>query len=145
MKITRIYTGEDNQSHFEDIDIHLKDGGKGGFMSELMRATGIVFRETDGSYDYDFHNAPRRQYVINLEGEVEIELGDGTKRILHSGDILLAEDTTGQGHWKGLMGDKPYPIERSGKDLRQNRKELLERYNRSLKGTDKQTKLISPR
>ncbi|MGA3085457.1 MAG: beta-propeller fold lactonase family protein [Thermodesulfobacteriota bacterium] len=31
--------------------------------------------------------------------------------------------------WKGLMGDKPYPIERSGKDLRQNRKELLERYN----------------
>ena len=36
--------------------------------------------------------------------------------------------------WKGLMGDKPYPVERSGKDLRQNRKELLERYNRSLKG-----------
>jgi len=49
MRITRIYTGEDNQSHFEDININLKDGGKGGFMSELIKATGIVFRETDGS------------------------------------------------------------------------------------------------
>ena len=33
--------------------------------------------------------------------------------------------------WKGLMGDKPYPVERSGKDLRRNRKELLTRYQQS--------------
>ena len=51
MKITRIYTGEDRQSHFEDLDIPLKDGGKGGLMSELMKAGGIIFRETDGSYN----------------------------------------------------------------------------------------------
>jgi hypothetical protein len=36
--------------------------------------------------------------VVNLDGGVEIEVGDGTKRILRAGDILLAEDTTGQGH-----------------------------------------------
>jgi YVTN family beta-propeller protein len=35
--------------------------------------------------------------------------------------------------WKGLMGNKPYPAEATGIDLRQNRKELLERYRRSLK------------
>jgi hypothetical protein len=107
MKITRVYTGADGKSHFEDIEIPLKDGGKAGFMSELMKATGVVFRETDGSYNYDFHNAPRRQYVVNLEGEVEIEVGDGTKRILRSGDILLAEDTTGQGHISRAVGGKP--------------------------------------
>jgi hypothetical protein len=27
--------------------------------------------------------------------------------------------------WKGLMGDKPYPTNRSGADLRQNREQLL--------------------
>jgi hypothetical protein len=27
--------------------------------------------------------------------------------------------------WQGLMGDKPYPTERSGADLRQNRQQLL--------------------
>ena len=27
--------------------------------------------------------------------------------------------------WKGIMGSRPYPLERSGKDLRQNREALL--------------------
>jgi len=35
--------------------------------------------------------------------------------------------------WKGIMGDKPYPAAPTGSDLRQNRAELLERYNQSLK------------
>ena len=107
MKIVRLYTGADNKSHFEDLQVPLKDGGKVGFISELVKATGVVFRETAGDYDYDFHTAPRRQYVVNLEGEVEIEVGDGTRRILRSGDILLAEDTTGQGHRSRAVAGKP--------------------------------------
>ena len=107
MRVVRLYTGPDNQSHFEDIDVPMKDGGKIGFLSEKVKATGLVFRETGGDYDYDFHTAPRRQYVVNLEGEVEIEVGDGTKRILRSGDVLLAEDTTGQGHISRAVKGKP--------------------------------------
>ncbi len=107
MRIVRLYTGADNQSHFEDIEVPLKDGGKTGFISELIRATGVVFRMTTGDYNYEFHVAPRRQYVVNLEGEVEIEVGDGTRRILRSGDILLAEDTTGQGHISRAVAGKP--------------------------------------
>ncbi len=107
MRVVRLYTGPDNKSHFEDIRIPLKDGGKVGFISELHKATGVVFRETAGDYNYDFHPAPRRQYVVNLEGEVEIEVGDGAKRILRSGDILLAEDTTGQGHISRAVAGKP--------------------------------------
>jgi hypothetical protein len=107
MKIVRIYTGADNQSHFEDLQIPLKVSGKIGFMSELTKATGVVFRETGGDYNFDFHTAPRRQYVVNLEGEVEIEVGDGTRRILRAGDVLLAEDTTGQGHISRAVAGKP--------------------------------------
>jgi hypothetical protein len=107
MTVVRIYTGADNQSHFEDVQVPLKSTGKIGFISELVKATGIVFRETGGDYNYEFHTAPRRQYVVNLEGEVEIEVGDGTKRILRSGDILLAEDTTGQGHISRAVAGKP--------------------------------------
>ena len=44
---------------------------------------------------------------MNLEGEVEIEVGDGTRRILRAGDILLAEDTTGQGHISRAVAGKP--------------------------------------
>jgi hypothetical protein len=107
MKIVRIYTGADNQSHFEDLEVPLKNDGKVGFLSERMKASGVVFRYTTGDYNYDFHPAPRRQYVVNLEGEVEIEVGDGTKRILRTGDILLAEDTTGQGHISRAVAGKP--------------------------------------
>ncbi len=107
MRIVRLYTGADNKSHFEDLEIPMKDAGKVGFLSERIKATGVVFRETGGDYDYDFHTAPRRQYVVNLEGEVEIEVGDGTRRILRTGDILLAEDTTGQGHISRAVAGKP--------------------------------------
>ncbi|MFT5443855.1 MAG: hypothetical protein ACI8W3_002906 [Myxococcota bacterium] len=99
MKILRIYTGDDGESHFEDIEVPLTDHGGGiGAISTLESATGVLFRETQGDYDFDFHNAPRRQYVINLDAAVEIETGDGSKRTLGAGEILLAEDTTGRGH-----------------------------------------------
>jgi len=35
--------------------------------------------------------------------------------------------------WKGVMGNKPYPAAPTGKDLRQNREQLLAHYRRSLK------------
>lgn len=107
MKVTRVYTGADNRSHFEDIDVPLEDGGPIGRLSALVPATGVIFRETDGDYHLDFHNAPRRQYVVNLEGDVEIEVGDGTRRVLRAGDILLAEDTTGQGHISRAVDGTP--------------------------------------
>jgi hypothetical protein len=36
-------------------------------------------------------------------GQVEFEVGDGSKRVLGAGDILLAEDTTGRGHLSRAM------------------------------------------
>lgn len=98
MKITRIYAGSDGESHFEDIHIPLQDAGDIGSLSRVFPATGVIFRETDGHYDYHWHNAPCRQLVLMLEGGVEIEASDGEKRIFDSGDILLAEDISGRGH-----------------------------------------------
>ena len=107
VKVTRIYTGDDGESRFEDFDIPLRDAGDIGSLSELVKATGVIFRETAGDYDYDFHNAPQRQYVVMLDGEVDIEIGDGTIRRFTTGDILLAEDTTGRGHSSRAVDGKP--------------------------------------
>ncbi|MCS5638137.1 MAG: hypothetical protein NZ990_16575 [Myxococcota bacterium] len=107
MKVVRIYTGEDGESHFDDVEVPLRDLGAIGSISELEEATGIVFRETDGDYELGFHNAPRRQYVINLDAAIELETGDGTKRVLEAGDVLLAEDTTGRGHISRAVEQKP--------------------------------------
>jgi hypothetical protein len=108
MQVTRIYTGADEESHFEDLDIPLNDLGPIGAMSKLIEATGVAFRETGPDYDLDWHNAPRRQFVVMLSGgAVEIEVGDGTKRRLGPGEILLAEDTTGRGHISRAVDDQP--------------------------------------
>lgn len=98
MKIVRIFTGDDGESHFEDIDIEMSEAGLAGLMSKPVPAKSVIFREVDTDYQLDFHTAPRRQYVINLKGAVEIETGLGEIRYIGAGEILLAEDTTGRGH-----------------------------------------------
>ena len=107
MRITRIYTGDDGESHFEDVEIELQDLGPVGRISKPMGATGIAFRENDGDYHLTFHPAPRRQFVINLDAPVEIEVGDGTRRTLQPGEVLLAEDTTGRGHISRAVDGRP--------------------------------------
>ena len=97
MNIYHIYADSDGESHFEDTEIVIEDKGNLG-RSELMKATGLFLGEMDSEHGYNWHNAPRRQFVITLEGGCEIEIGDGTKRVFKPGDILLAEDTTGRGH-----------------------------------------------
>ncbi len=108
VKVTRLYTGDDGESHFEDIEVPFEESGLGGAMSSRLPATGVVFRETGDDYDYDWHNAPRRQYILMLSGGgVEIEVGDGTTRRFRAGDILLAEDTTGRGHISRAIDPEP--------------------------------------
>ena len=96
--ITRVYSDSNGESHFEDINIPLKNYGDIGFLSEEQLVRGIIFREVDPSYNYDFHKAPQRQYIILLDGGVEIETSLGVKRTFNTGEILLVEDTSGKGH-----------------------------------------------
>ena len=76
MNVTRIFTGPDGQSHFEDIVVKLNDLGPMGLISGIIPTNGLQFRQVSGDYHLDFHRAPRRQYVFNLTGSVEIEIGD---------------------------------------------------------------------
>jgi hypothetical protein len=106
MKIVRLYTGSDNESHFEDIDVELNVAGR--FQaSALQPALGIIFRSAPANHLSDFHPVPKRQYVITLSGQVEIETGDGTVRRFGAGDVMLAEDTTGRGHITRVVGGQP--------------------------------------
>jgi quercetin dioxygenase-like cupin family protein len=96
--ITRIYSDETGESHFEDIEMALTDAGEIGKLSPPVAVNSLIFREVAPTYDWDFHNAPQRQYIILLEGEIEIETSLGEKRLFKAGDVLLAEDITGKGH-----------------------------------------------
>lgn len=107
MKISRLYTGKDGESHFSEIEIPLADAGDIGSLSESFPVSEVIFRETGGDYDFTWHNAPCRQFVLMLDGAVEIEVSNGAKRTFETGDILLAEDTTGKGHISRAIDGKP--------------------------------------
>jgi hypothetical protein len=94
----RIYADEQGESHFEDLDIELHALPNGSAYSDLVPATGVIFRRTPADQYADWHPAPRRQFVITLSGEAEIEASDGEIRHIGPGTIMLAEDTTGKGH-----------------------------------------------
>ena len=64
----------------------------------MQTATGIVFKNDRPAHILGWHTAPRRQYLITLSGSVDISIGDGTVKTVGPGDVLLAEDLTGQGH-----------------------------------------------
>ena len=106
IKVTRIYTGSDNQTHAEEYDMPLGAPSGATERSEAVDVTSLQFRRTSPDYFIDWHNAPRRQYVITLSGESEVEIGDGTTIRLHPGHILLAEDTAGQGHISRAVGSE---------------------------------------
>ena len=104
--VTRLYTGEDGQTHSQRYEVDLGEQRGATELAEPIDVESLQFRRTSPDYFLDFHNAPRRQYVITLSGQSEVELGDGTKIRLYPGHILLAEDTEGQGHISRAIGDK---------------------------------------
>ncbi len=100
--LIRLYTGDDGQCHFEDLNV---PAGEVETVA-LKAGADMTFRITpDGSFS-DWHTAPRRQYVMVLSGQMEIGIGDGTLRRLGPGDILQVEDLTGQGHTTRSVGNR---------------------------------------
>lgn len=99
----RLYSGEDGRSHLEELQFPSED------VETVSHKPGasITFRRVPGGNFVDWHTAPRRQYVVILSGAMEIGIGDGTVRRLGPGDVLLAEDLTGQGHTTRAAGNQP--------------------------------------
>lgn len=100
----RLFAGPDGESHFEDVVLAPagnpdEPGGGRGERAEPIAATEVVFRRvTDDGAPARAHPAPRRQFVIQLSGEVEVEASDGEVRRLGPGSVVLVEDTEGRGH-----------------------------------------------
>ena len=98
MRVHNLYVDDKGETHFRDIEVEWAEEGPAGKLSKRLPATGIIFREVQPSYDLDWHPAPRRQYIINLDAGVQITASDGEARIIKAGEVILVEDTSGKGH-----------------------------------------------
>lgn len=105
MRIHNLYEDAAGVSHFRDIEAAWDEIRPSNKFSARQAASGIIFRETHMEYTVDWHPAPRRQYVINLDATAQITAGDGEVRLIGPGEVLLVEDTTGKGHITKVVGD----------------------------------------
>ena len=112
---TRIYGGGDGLSHFEDLDFEYEDlAGAQTPVARGVSATsanpgnvkGAVFRRF-ALGNSSKHLAPRKQYAVVLTGSLVIQTGDGEERQFGPGQVLLMDDTMGEGHLTTFGHEEP--------------------------------------
>ena len=101
--ITRLYTGPDGLTHSEEVEAKFLPGGTND-VYKMGAITGAELHRAAPGRVSDWHTAPRRQYVITLSGQGELEVAGGKKIAVGPGHIELVEDTTGKGHITRVTG-----------------------------------------
>ncbi len=71
----------------------------------LRGATGATFLYLKRAAVEDWHRAPRRMYLIAVQGMSEVTASDGEVRRFGLGSIVLMDDLTGKGHITRAVGD----------------------------------------
>src|SRR2546430_11967209 len=107
MKPPGLYGEKNGESHVGDRKAPPPESPRPGGLAARRPATGIIFREVSADYDLDWHPAPRRQYIVNLDAGVQITASDGETRRIGAGEVLLVEDTWGKGHRSKALDGKP--------------------------------------
>lgn len=100
----RIWADADGESHFEEVTLDRVVNPAEHGVAELWVSPGVDVANmqflTVQALDQAPapHNAPRRQFVVFLDGWVRITASDGETRTLPAGSVVLAEDEHGKGH-----------------------------------------------
>lgn len=113
MQYVRLYATPDGESHFEDVEVEMQatttttgvstNKGRSESLGDALTFNRLDPDSTDpgspSSGEWGpWHPDPRREFVVWLEGEVEMQVSDGEVRRFGPGTLLLVEATTGKGH-----------------------------------------------
>jgi hypothetical protein len=100
----RIWADDDGESHLEEVATDREALPASAGTTELRVGAGVPadrlqFLDADADEQVpDWHLAPRRQFVVFLDGWARITASDGDTRLLPRGGVVLAEDLHGRGH-----------------------------------------------
>ena len=103
-RYTRLFTVSDGTARFQDLEVRLEPGfavppAEPLHAAQFLPAEGTFWVGAPSTWVGDTrHPAPRRMIFVTVQGEYQIEAGDGATRRFPAGSVLLLEDTTGAGH-----------------------------------------------
>jgi quercetin dioxygenase-like cupin family protein len=106
LMVTRLYTGTDGQSHFDQIAVPLKSTTESplvyrGVGQSANNAYLVVGKS--GLFE-NWHNADHKRYIVVVSGKAEVTTTDGEKVVISPGHVYLADDLTGKGHTFRVIG-----------------------------------------
>ena len=110
---THLYSDANGVSHFKAEQLDFKplpaaNPSQSLTMHVLTGAQGAtLLRLRQGAVE-DWHIAPRTQFLIAVQGESEVTAGDGKTMRLKPGDIMLMDDTKGNGHTTAAVGPQDH-------------------------------------
>ncbi len=88
-----LYTDADGRARWRDQVLPLTEGSPSSRLSPLADSAGMQWRRSPVGFKSDFHCTTTSQWLVVLQGKMEIGLQDGTTRIFGPGDCFYSNDT----------------------------------------------------
>lgn len=116
LTLTTLYTDTDGRARFRDEVVPLTEGTPAARLSALMASGGCQFRRSPVGFQSDFHCTTTPQWLVVLQGQMEIGLQDGSTRVFGPGECFYSSDTLPagasfdarlHGHRSRQLGDEP--------------------------------------
>ena len=111
-----LFTDTDGRARFRDDPVPLTEGTPITRLSALQASGGCQFRHSPVGFASDFHCTTTPQWLVVLQGSMEIGLQDGGTRVFGPGECFYSNDTLPpgatfdpqlHGHRSRLLGDDP--------------------------------------
>ena len=113
---TILFTDTDGRARFRDEVLELNQGTAVSSLSKLTNAQGVQWRMSPEGFESQFHCTTTPQWLVVLQGRMEIGLQDGSTRVFGPGEYFYSNDTLPEGatfdpqvhgHRSRLVGEGP--------------------------------------
>ena len=113
---TILSTGADGRARFDERVCVLDGGTPASRLSALAASGGWQWRSSPTGFESGFHCTTTPQWLVVLQGRMEIGLPDGTTRVFGPGQAFYSNDTLPpgatfdpavHGHRSRLLGEGP--------------------------------------
>jgi hypothetical protein len=110
LRVCHIYSDDDGVSHFRETALPFRPAPIAGLEDPPLAlgidsGPGAAFLRLAPRQMEEWHPAPRRVFLIPIQGASRVTVGDGMVKEFRPGDVVLMDDTTGQGHITEAIGD----------------------------------------
>lgn len=111
MKYARLHAGKNGKTHFEDVTLKLNEADYRPpapvmYVSHVYPADGMQLIRLPSGWSAETDRPPKKQFLICLQGHLEVTASDGEKRTFGPGDSVMMEDVEGDGHKARVKGDE---------------------------------------